>query len=90
MPEIVLRACFLNENRKGAEMKITWSAKNNSSFLNGERSAKTMRAAVRDAHHYLLNELYGEGIITYYEDGRPVRQDEKSIFTGQKWVTKAI
>lgn len=67
--------------------KITWSAENNSSFLNGQRSAKSMRCAVVIARRYLRYELYGEGTITYYADGHPVRQDECSMFTGYKWKT---
>jgi hypothetical protein len=70
--------------------KITWSAKNNSSYLNGSRSAKTMRGAVKAARSYLLNELYGEGTITYYADGQPVRQDEKSIHTGNLMVSRSL
>ena len=70
--------------------KITWSAKNNSSFLNGGRSAKTIRGAVMAARRYVMGELFGEGIITIFEDGRPIRQDERSIFTGMKWATKKL
>ena len=70
--------------------KITWSAKNNSSYLNGSRSAKTIRGAVTAARAYVMGELYGEGTLTIFADGSPVRQDEKSIFTGQCWVTKSL
>lgn len=63
---------------------ITWSAKNNSTYLNGSRKADTLRSAVLAARAYLKLELHGEGIITYFEDGIPVRQDERSIFTGFK------
>ncbi len=69
--------------------KITWSAKNNSSYLNGSRSAKSVRAAVIAGREYVRNELCGEGVLSIYEDGRPIRQDERSIFTGYKWVTRA-
>jgi len=65
--------------------KITWSAKNNSSFLNGSRQAASIRAAVRAARAYVRGELYGEGTLTIYVDGHPVRQDERSIFTGFAW-----
>lgn len=68
--------------------KITWSAKNNSSFLNGSRPAKSIRAAVLAGRKYVHNELYGEGKLTIFEDGYPVRQDECSIFTGFKWTTR--
>ena len=69
--------------------KITWSAKNNSSYLNGSRSAKTIRGAVTAARAYVASELYGEGTLTIFADGAPVRRDEKSIFTtGGRWVTK--
>jgi hypothetical protein len=65
--------------------KITWSAKNNNSYLNGSRKAASIRAAVRAARAYVRGELYGEGTLTIYVDGRPVRQDERSIFTGFRW-----
>jgi hypothetical protein len=64
---------------------ITWTASNNSSFLNGTREAKTLLAAVRDARQYIRGELLGEGVATFYEDGVPVRQDERSIHTGYRW-----
>ena len=64
---------------------ITWSASNNSSFLNGDREANTVIGAVRAARNYLENELAGEGTITIYQDGCPIRQDRKDIFTGYKW-----
>ena len=57
-------------------MKITWSAKNNSSYLNGSRSASSVRAAIRDGRRYVHDELYGQGTITVYEDGRPIREDK--------------
>ena len=68
-------------------MTITWSAKNNSSYLNGSRSAPTILAAVRAARAYVRGELYGEGTLTIYVDGQPVRQDERSIFTGYHWAS---
>ena len=64
---------------------ITWSAKNNSSYLSGSRKAKSVLAAVRAGRDYVRGELYGEGIVTIYENGNPVRQDERSIFTGFVW-----
>lgn len=69
---------------------ISWNASNNSTFLSGARSARTMRAAVRDAHRYVDGELYGDGNISYYkdmDDCRPVRMDAKTMVTGYKWVT---
>jgi len=69
-------------------MKITWTASNNSSFLNGSRPAPTIAAAVRAARAYVRGELYGEGTIFIMVDGDPVRRDERSIFTGFRWVTK--
>lgn len=69
--------------------KITWSAKNDSYYLNGQESAKSVRAAVIAARHYLENEMMGYGRITIYEDGEAIRQDEKSIWTSYRWrVTK--
>lgn len=76
---------------------IYWTAKNNSSYLNGYRQAASMLAAVRDARYYLRNELYGEGVIYYFDsdpsqddgmyDSEPCRTDERSIFTGFRWKT---
>ena len=69
--------------------KITWTASNNSSFLNGYREASSIAAAVRAARAYIRGELYGEGRATIFSDGDPVREDERSIFTGLRWnVTK--
>jgi len=70
------------------DTKIEWTASNNSSYLNGRRTAKNMRAAVREARHYLRNELFGEGKISYFEvgDDFPIRQDEISIQTKYNWV----
>jgi len=68
-------------------MTITWSAKNNSSFLNGSRHAKSVRAAVIAGRRYVRDELYGDGTLTVFEDDQPVRVDECSIFTGFKWTT---
>ena len=70
--------------------KVTWSAKNNSSFLNGERKATTVLAAVRAAREYIRGELYGEGVATIYVDGNPVKQTERSIHTGYVWTTTNI
>ena len=70
---------------------IYWSAHNNSTYLNGCRAAKTMRSAVKDARTYLKNELYGEGIIHYFENkdfSSPIRTDEKSIFTKFRWKVR--
>jgi hypothetical protein len=71
---------------------ITWTAKNNSSYLNGRRSANTMRGAVSAARRYLADELYGEGTILYYEgdDDTPIREDEISIHTGMRMVTRKM
>lgn len=69
--------------------KITWTAKNNSSFLNGEREASSIRAAVIAARAYIRGELYGEGKATIFVDGQPVRQDECSLHTGLRWVTRS-
>ena len=70
--------------------KITWTAKNNSSFLNGRRSANSERSAVVAARAYLRGELCGEGKISYFEgdDSTPFRTDEKSIFTKFGWEIK--
>jgi len=68
-------------------MKITWTAKNNSSYLNGSRTAPTIASAVRAARAYVRGELYGEGKIFIMVDGELVRRDERSIFTRFQWVT---
>lgn len=70
--------------------KITWTASNNSSFLNGERAAPSVVAAVRAARAYIRGELYGEGRATIFSDGDPVREDERSIFTGFRWQSKDL
>jgi hypothetical protein len=46
-------------------MKITWTAKNNSSYLNGSRTAPTIAAAVRAARAYVKRLLWAlvQGII---------------------------
>jgi len=70
---------------------ILWSAKNNSTYMTRPRRAKTLRTAVRDAKSFLKNELYGEGVITYYDESDleyPIRQDEKSIHTKFRFVTR--
>lgn len=76
--------------KKSQMGKITWTAKNSTSFLNGSRPAETMRGAVTAAKRYVDGELYGEGTITIFEDGNPVRQIERSIFTNQRWVSKTL
>ena len=67
---------------------VTWTASNNSSFLNGEREAKTIKGAVRAARQYVRGELMGEGRITIFEDGVPVREDRCDMFTGNQWKTR--
>lgn len=70
-------------------MRITWTAKNNSTFINGERGARTLLGASRAAKSWIRNEAYGEGIATIMVDGEPVRTIERSIFTGYRWVSEA-
>jgi len=65
--------------------KITWSAEGNSGFLNGQREACTVRAAVRAARKYIRTELGGEGSLVIYVDGEAVREDSRTIFTGYRW-----
>lgn len=70
---------------------IYWTAKNNNNYLAGFRSAKTMRAAVRNARAYLA-ELGGEGVILYFDQpdglygGAPVRIEVKGGHHGNKFV----
>jgi len=61
---------------------ITWSAKNNSSYLNGSRTAGTIRGAVRDAKRYANGELQGEGTLTIMVDGYAVRCYEAGLLVG--------
>lgn len=63
----------------------TWTASNNSSALNGTRTALTLTSAVRAARAYLRSELNGEGRISYYEDGVEIREDRMDMFTDYKW-----
>lgn len=66
---------------------ITWTASNNSSFLNGSRQAKSVTAAVRAGRNYIRNELYGEGTLTIYDNEQIVRIDRRDIFTSYRWTT---
>ena len=70
--------------------RITWSAGNNSSYLSGEREAKTVRGAVIAGRRYVNGELMGEGTLVIYSDGVPVRLDRKDIFTKGRWESCAI
>lgn len=75
---------------------VWWTASNNSSYLNGYRSAASMRSAVIAARSYLANELYGEGTISYYDHDPsdatcvpyPIRVDSKTIFTKHHWSVR--
>lgn len=69
---------------------ITWTASNNSSYLNGERTASSRLAAIRAARAYIRGELHGEGSATVFEDGEPVAQTERSMFTGYRWITTSV
>ena len=71
-------------------MTITWSAKNDSNYLNGYESAKSVRAAILAGRKYVENEIQGSGKLTIYEDGEPIRQDEKSIWTNFRWKTTKL
>lgn len=69
---------------------VYWTAKNDGSYLNGWRSAKTERSAVTAARNYLRGELMGEGKIQYaHEDEngemQVFRTDELSMFTKFNW-----
>jgi hypothetical protein len=69
--------------------QITWTAKNNSTFLNGSRKANTILGAVRQAIAYGNSELMGEGILTIMEDGLMVREYRAGLIHGSpkgKWV----
>lgn len=67
--------------------EITWSASNHSSYLNGSRRATSLLAAVRASRVYWRYELYGEGVITIYANGEPIREDRNDLSTGHRWVT---
>ena len=52
-----------------------------------------MRNAVRDARKYVMDELYGDGEICFFDErpgelsspSYPIRKDERSIYTSFKW-----
>ena len=72
---------------------ITWSASNAHSYLNGQREAATMWRAIRDAKRYANNELGGEGTITIYQAGRPVRKMGAGLLFGTgrcSWINLPI
>lgn len=70
---------------------IWWRAGNNSTVMYGFRTCASVLQAVRAARHYIRNELYGEGIVEYFDtnpddyDVAPFRREERSIFTNFKW-----
>ena len=70
---------FRESKKMNKISKITWTGSNNSSFLNGERSAKTTIGAVRAAIAYGNSELCGEGKLTIMQDGQPVRVYEAGL-----------
>lgn len=81
-------------NTQTKPTRYYWTAKNNSSFLTGYRTAKTLIGAVRAARAYVEGELYGEGTLYIYtvlpsDGGYPIREDSKSIFTKFAWHTNA-
>jgi len=73
---------FLGVTAQAETRRITWSAKNNSTYLAGSRSARTMRGAVRAAIRYGNSELMGEGELTIFEDGNPSRVYEAGLLAG--------
>ena len=62
--------------------KVTWTGSNNSSYLNGERGARTILGAVRAAIRYGNSELYGEGTLSICEDGDEIRRYEAGLLAG--------
>jgi hypothetical protein len=70
------------KQRRRSMSKITWTGSNNSSYLNGSRSAKTVIGAVRAAISYGNYELYGEGKLTIFDDGQPIRVYEAGLLAG--------
>lgn len=69
------------------ENQITWTANNSQSFLNGVRSARSVHAAIVAGRSYVRRELLGEGVVTVFKDGEPVRQDGCNLFSGFRWET---
>lgn len=71
---------------------IYYEAHNNSTYMTGARRvAKSMRSAVIAARSFLDNNLYGEGVINYFDaqDAEwPIRVDEKGLHTGYRMVTR--
>lgn len=90
METVAINPAREGRNEEIVMSKITWTASNNSSFLNGSREASSIAAAVRAARAYIRGELYGEGRATIFSDGDPVREEERSIFTGFQWQSKDI
>jgi hypothetical protein len=71
--------------------EITWTADNNSSFLNGVRWARTRLGALRAAIRYANDELHGEGEIRLYEDHDLTDVYVAGLLAGTprfKWVRK--
>ena len=66
-----------------------FTASNNSTFMVGRRSAKTLRQATREALTYLRGELMGEGIASIYDsptEDFPLLTFERTIHTGYRCV----
>ena len=61
-----------------------YTGSNNSTYMVGRRSAKTLRQATREALTYLRGELMGEGTATVYDSPTeefPTLTFERSIHT---------
>lgn len=72
-----------------SKSKITWSGSNNSTYMQGSRHANTILGAVRAAIRYGNYELYGEGKLTIFEDGQPVREYKAGLTAGtpkMQWI----
>ncbi len=67
-----------------------YTASNNSTYMVGRRSAKTLHQATREALEYLRGELMGEGTASIYDseerDAFPILTFERSIHTQYRMI----
>lgn len=65
--------------------KITWGIQGKNVFMSGDIPAESVKSAIDEGREYLLGALNGNGVLTIYEDGRPIREDWRGIKTGFQW-----
>jgi hypothetical protein len=84
---------LVEANPEFTTRKITWTAYNNSTFLDGEERARTVRGAIRAAKQYADGELFGEGTIIISADGVVIRRLEAGLLAGTQrfhWIDRDI